>query len=213
MKKKTLYHIILDESGSMSDVLENTITGFNEQINRIGQLEREFPEQSISIGVTTFNAKVRHLYFDQPASNAVRIDQRSYKPNNNTALLDAIGSTVQHLENLQHQQQQEMETTVVVIILTDGYENASRLFNLEMIKQTIARLESTDRWTFSFLGATIDALDVAESLSIKRNNSMSFEKKDMNKAVWDKLNTSMMSYMSKKEFGGDLNDLYDSKKK
>ena len=62
-KQKTIYHLIVDKSGSMSDCIEETISGFNEQVNKIQQLQNEFAEQDLSIGLTTFNNEVFHHFF------------------------------------------------------------------------------------------------------------------------------------------------------
>ena len=133
------------------------------------------------------------------------------KPAGSTALLDAIGLTIKKLENEQFESNNTIPTTVVVVIITDGYENCSHNFSLSDIKQTISRLEATEKWTFSFIGATLDAVDVAESFNIKRVNSMSFVKNQMNEEVFEKLNFSMRSYMDKKSRGEKLDNLFDKK--
>jgi len=61
--RKTIYHLIVDKSGSMSDCIESTINGFNEQVNRIKHNELEFKEEEITMGLTTFNTFVDHHYF------------------------------------------------------------------------------------------------------------------------------------------------------
>ena len=75
----------------------------------------------------------------------------------------------------------------------------------------ISRLEATGKWTFSFLGATLDAVDIAEGMNIKRHNSVVFSKAGMTSEVWGNLSDSMDSYMNKKRRGGDLNDLFNKK--
>ena len=63
--RKTIYHLIVDKSGSMMDCVDNTINGFNEQVNRIKDKAIEFTEEDITMGLTTFNENVKHLYFQQ----------------------------------------------------------------------------------------------------------------------------------------------------
>jgi hypothetical protein len=71
-------------------------------------------------------------------------------------------------------------------------------------------LESTGRWTFSFIGATLDAVEVAEQMAFKSNNSYSFDKSEMESAVWNKLSDSMHHYFNKKNNGRtDLSVLFD----
>lgn len=207
-KQKTIYHLIVDKSGSMSDCIEQTISGFNEQVNKIQELEQTFSEQEITIGLTTFNHEVYHHFFQSPPSAVRKLNTDYYRPSGTTALIDAIGMTIQNIEDHVRYHANQLNTTVVVVILTDGHENASKIFKLEDIKKAISRLEETGKWTFSFIGATLDAVDVAEAMSIKRQNSFVFEKSNMKSGLFDKLGLTMANYMDKKRKGKDLGDLF-----
>ena len=207
-KKKTIYHLIVDKSGSMSDSIENTINGFNEQVNRIHKMEKEFTEQEITIGLSTFNQENYNHFFQCPPSAVRKLTTESYRPDGLTALLDSIGLVSTQIEKDIKEQSEKIDTTVVIVILTDGHENSSRLFKLEDIRKMISRLEETEKWTFSFIGATLDAVSVAESMNIKSQNSFAFDKKDMKKEVWSKLSDSMENYLSKKRKGDDLSNLF-----
>jgi hypothetical protein len=174
--QKTIYHILVDKSGSMTDCIEQTINGFNEQIAKIKEMELEFPEQLMTIGLTTFNTQVDHLYYMKPIAHAYTMNNENYMPSGSTAMLDAMAETMKELSRLQEQSNNEIQTTVVMVILTDGYENASRHYTLKNVKEMVEERESLGTWTFSFLGATLDAVDVAEQMSIRRENSIAFEK-------------------------------------
>lgn len=210
-KQKTIYHLILDKSGSMSDCIEQTISGFNEQIEKIRKLEKDYPEQELSIGLTTFNDYVVDHFFMRSPESVKKINSEIYRPSGSTALLDAIGLTIKKIEKEIQHYQNECNTTVVFVILTDGYENASKLFKLEDIRSAIQRLEGTEKWTFSFIGATLDAVDVAASMSIKRQNSFMFDKSNMTNMVFSNLSASMEEYMLKKREGRSLRDLFSKK--
>jgi hypothetical protein len=136
------------------------------------------------------------------------MNRENYIPDNQTAMLDAMGQTIRKLSGLQEISNAEMPTTVVMIILTDGYENASREYTLKNVKEMIEAREATGTWTFSFLGATLDAVDVAESMSIRRENSIAFSKSSMKNEVWDKLGDSMKGYYEKKRKGEDIRKLF-----
>jgi len=210
-KQRTIYQLVVDRSGSMSDCIENTVTGFNEQVNRIRQIEEKFPNQQIVMGLTSFNQEIEHHLKFVPTQSMPTLTVSMYKPQGTTALLDAIGLTVKLLEP-EVGLHGEMDTTCVVVILTDGHENESKYFTLHSIRERIAQLEATEKWTFSFIGATLDAVDVAEKLNISRSNSFSFDKKAMKQEVWDKLGDSMDSYMAKKMSGkGNLKDFIEKK--
>lgn len=205
--RKTIYHLIVDKSGSMMDCVDNTINGFNEQVNRIKDKAIEFTEEDITMGLTTFNENVKHLYFQQNPKEMVLLSYENYRPSGGTALLDAVGESITAIESQVNTSL--IPTTVIVVILTDGYENASKKYNLVNIRNMISKLEETGKWTFSFIGATLDAVDVAASMSIKSQNSFSFEKTAMKSEVWDKLNKSVSSYFTKKSQNRNLNNFFE----
>jgi uncharacterized protein YegL len=205
--RKTIYHLIVDKSGSMSDCIESTINGFNEQVNRIKHNELEFKEEEITMGLTTFNTFVDHHYFQLEPKAAELLNYQNYRPNGSTALMDAVGETVSQIER--KIAESTLPTTVIVVILTDGYENASKSYNLVKIRNMISRLEETSKWTFSFIGATLDAVEVAESMSIKKQNSFAFDKKEMNNTVWYKLDKSVSTYFNKKRDNRNLDNLFE----
>lgn len=210
-QRQTIYHLIVDKSGSMSDCIENTLNGFNEQVNRIQKMELEFPDEDISIGLSTFNDEVKHHYFQSPPLKVQKLTTETYRPGGNTALLDAIGVTVKRIEKeIALANKKGIDATAVVVIITDGYENASTLFNLATIRSTISKLEESGKWTFSFIGATLDAVDIAEQMSIKKENSFSFKKSNMKKGVWDKLGDSMNTYFNNKSTGTKSDKFFDN---
>ena len=209
--QRTVYHLIIDKSGSMSDCIDATINGFNDQLNKIRSLELEYPEQEILIGLTTFNDEVENHFVLQNLSVLTTFSRKNYRPNGSTALFDAIGQTCLMLEE-RNRLDQKIPTTHVIVILTDGHENSSRNFNLGQIRSLIERLEKTEAWTFSFIGATLDAVEVAVSMSIKSQNSFAFEKHSMKSEVWDKLSNSMSSYAKKKSLGERFDDLFSRDK-
>lgn len=211
-QQKTMYQIILDASGSMSSCERETMDGFNEQVTYLRSLEEKFPEQEIEVSLTTFNEKVQRVYQQISPKELPKLHAENYRPHGTTALLDAIGITVQQLENAREQSEKQLPTTVVVLILTDGEENASRLFKFNDVSETIKRLEATEKWTFSFLGADLDIRKMSEQLSIKERNSFSFNKERMREDLWHRVNHSMDSYLMKKRSGESLDDLFDVEK-
>ncbi len=207
-KKRTIYQLIVDRSGSMTDCIDATINGFNEQLHRIQGLETEFPEQELRVGLTLFNDQIDLVRTMKAVADMPRLHRGNYIPGGSTALLDAIGNTVRHLQEWQRQNI-SVDSTFVVVILTDGHENCSRLFNLEQVRSLIRELEATGKWTFSFIGATLDAAEVAAQMAIKAQNSFSFDKASMKGEVWDKLSGSMRGYFNKKRSGNDLSNFFD----
>ena len=208
-KRKTIYHLIVDESESMNDCIESTINGINEQINKIKSLQNDFIDEEITIGLTTFNDNVKHHFFQSIPSETKLIDFTFYEPDGATALFDAIGTTVKIIENEVNLENKLLQSTLVIVLLTDGYENASKFYNLETIRSNISRLEKTGRWVFSFIGATLDAVIIANDMAIKPHNSFNFDKSEMNSMVWKKLSNSMATYFDKKSKGKNTSNLFD----
>ncbi|MEP6949260.1 MAG: vWA domain-containing protein [Ginsengibacter sp.] len=200
MKQKTYYHIILDQSGSMDDCVDSTISGFNEQLQVIQSLKERFPDHELYIGLTRFNNEVMHTYYKENAFSIKKLNKKVYIPNGTTALYDAIGTTVLKLKDDIQAELDADISAVVIVIITDGHENASRLFSFNGIRNLIKELEGTGKWTFSYLGATIDAVDIAVNLNIKVQNSMSFEKAEMGE-TYSKLKNSINRYVDLRSKG------------
>ena len=165
--------IILDESGSMDSIKKATISGFNELVQTIKGIEKRFPEQRHFISFITFNGLGVNTHLDKKAvSSLVMIDEKTYRPDSNTPLYDAIGLSVLKLRVDVAGQE---NTNVLVTILTDGEENASKEFSGQQVK-TIIDEQKAKGWTFTYIGANHDVEKVASSLSI--TNTMKFEAND-----------------------------------
>lgn len=175
MEKKHQVHnlIILDESGSMESIKTTIIQGFNELVQTIQGIEKQFPEQEHFISFVSFNGLGQKLlHFIDPASKLKKIDDKSYKPDASTPLFDAIGFSIHKLKK---SLQGQSDFNVLVTILTDGEENASKEFSGNDIKKLIEELKQ-NRWTFTYIGTDHDVEKIAFSLSI--NNTLVFEKNE-----------------------------------
>lgn len=198
--KNTYYQIILDRSGSMSDCLSETISGFNEQLQMIQDLQRKFTEQQFFVSLTIFNHAIEHTMSCSSSDQLKPLTLETYVPDGSTALLDAIGESVMSLKTKIEPQLAKDEATAVVVILTDGHENASRIFDWHVIRRMITELEASGNWTFSFLGATRDALETASHLNIRQQNAASFEKMELRNTI-NNVSESLMDYAIKKRKG------------
>lgn len=197
---KTYYQLILDRSGSMNDCIGPTISGFNEQMDMIRDLRKKFPHQEIQVSLTQFNHTVDEVFSMQPPEKVKPLDMNTYRPGGMTALLDAIGQSVNALNLKIGREIQDDQASAVVVIITDGYENSSRLFSHRQIADIIRELESTGKWTFSYLGATLDAVEVAASMNIRGQNSMAYHKKYTADAH-QRVTNSMERYLRMKSEG------------
>uniref|UniRef100_UPI00404A2E72 VWA domain-containing protein n=1 Tax=Gelidibacter sp. TaxID=2018083 RepID=UPI00404A2E72 len=195
MKKRHQVHnlIILDESGSMESIKTTIIQGFNELVQTIQGIEKQFPEQEHFISFVSFNGLGQKLlHFIDPASKLKQIDDKSYKPDATTPLFDAMGFSI---NKLKQSLQGQTDYNVLVTILTDGEENASKEFSGNIIKKLVEELKE-NRWTFTYIGTDHDVEKIANSLSI--NNIMDFKKDEADiKRMFLREQSSRMNYSRK----------------
>jgi Mg-chelatase subunit ChlD len=165
--------IILDESGSMESIKTNIIRGFNEIVQTVKGIEKEFPEQEHFISLITFNGLGRKtLHFTDPVSKLEQIDESRYQPDANTPLYDAIGFSCAKLKAVLGKSK---DYNVLVTILTDGEENASTEYNGPAVKRLIEELKNNN-WTFTYIGTDHDVEKSAGSIAI--NNTIYFSRDD-----------------------------------
>ena len=175
MQNKHQVHnlIILDESGSMSSIKSLIINGFNELVQSIKGIEKQFPEQEHIISMVSFNdLDNKILHFVQPVNKLDSINDSTYSPASMTPLYDAMGFSISKLK--QYLEGKE-NYSVLVTILTDGEENASKEYTRSVIKNLVNDLKQQN-WTFTYIGADHDVEGMAFRLSI--DNTMSFDKND-----------------------------------
>ena len=161
---------ILDRSGSMGGLESDTIGGFNSMLAK-----QQAEPGECRITTVLFDDKHEVLH-DRIDIKAVRqITGKEYYVRGNTALLDAIGKTINKIGGVQKNTAKEYRAEkVLFVITTDGMENASREFSYDRIKALIERQKSKYSWEFIFLGANIDAVDVAGRFGIAKNRAQSF---------------------------------------
>ena len=185
--------IILDESGSMESIKEPIIRGFNELVQTVKGIEKDFPEQEHLISFVTFNGRGRNvIHFTEPAAKLEAINSRSYQPNSSTPLYDAMGDSI---TSLRQALEKKTDYNVLVTILTDGEENASKEYNGDAIKKLVEEMKQSG-WTFTYIGADHDVEKFAMNISI--TNTMTFQK---NQADMDRMfareKAARASYSSK----------------
>jgi len=206
--KTTIYHLILDRSSSMSDCRTETIAGFNTQLNTIKELQDTYSNQKFLVSLTIFNHQVNHLISNKLINKIKPLNLETYHPRGTTALLDAIGESINIIDNKFAEQIEAKQVSVIVVVLTDGYENASVNYGYQNISSLIKEKEYSDQWTFSFIGADINAMHAARNLNIREENIISFNKKNMS-YIMNEVNTSMRDYAHKKSQGITKKDLLD----
>lgn len=161
---------ILDRSGSMGGLESDTIGGFNSMIARQ-------KEQKIKANVTTilFDDAVDIIHDRFPIEIIEPLTSKDYFVRGCTALLDAVGSAIEKIDNVQRRLPEEHRAgKVILVITTDGLENSSENYTQEQIRKKIEAKKECG-WEFLFLGANIDAGKEAEKIGIARNRSVTYE--------------------------------------
>ncbi len=162
---------ILDRSGSMSGLEADTIGGFNSMIEK---QRREEGEAYIS--TVLFDDQAEVLYDRVPVGKVEPMNDRQYYVRGCTALLDAIGGAIHHIANVhRYAREEDRPEKTLFIITTDGMENASRIYDYKKVKKMVEKEKNEYGWEFLFLGANIDAIEVAGRFGISADRAVNYE--------------------------------------
>jgi uncharacterized protein YegL len=161
---------ILDRSGSMSGLETDTIGGFNSMLER---QKKESGEAFVTTVLFDDKYEVLHDRYDIKGVNL--LTEKEYYVRGSTALLDAIGITINNIgKALSDAKEEDRPGKVLFVIITDGMENSSREFSYEKVKKMVEHQKSKYAWDFIFLGANIDAIKTANSFGISADMATNF---------------------------------------
>ena len=197
---------ILDRSGSMSSILDDTIGGFNSFIDE----QKKLPGTA-NVTLVLFDDKYEVPYNAIPLQDLPKLDKTTFVPRGMTALRDAIGKTFNTLgERLAKLSEDERPSSVIVCIITDGQENASKEFSVQQIKDMVTTQEEVYSWKVIFLAANMDATDVGNTIGVKGMSTYTFNANSRGVGkMFSDISTTLCSYRSgASDF--NLNDLQDA---
>lgn len=196
--EKAYIAIVLDKSGSMTIAREQTVRGFNEQVQTIkANLD---PNIETIVSLITFNSGVEAVVTNKSAVDVAELTDNDYVPNGGTALYDAIGYTIDLFE--ESPGAEDLTTSFLAIVISDGEENSSKVFDGAKIGSKIKELEESGRWTFTYMGA-VNPERFASSLGIAAGNIAGFSAASA-KGYGDAYSTmhaSTQMYMSSRNAG------------
>lgn len=156
-KEQTLVAFLLDRTGSMASVINETIGGFNGYLD---ELLKKPESRDIRFHFTMFDSIAVDCVHDcVPLKDVARLSRETYQPRASTPLYDAIGKTVRAIES------KAKDSKVLFVCLTDGEENCSSEWNDKTVKELIKSKEDKDKWTFSYIGVGPDAWAANERLA------------------------------------------------
>lgn len=179
-KDSALITFVLDESGSMERIAQSARDGFNEYLQE--QIGHGGPTWWT---LTTFTSRPRTRFAVIPGAE-VRPLGDDYSPNGMTALYDAVGAAVTKTHAYLEGLESGGPTDVIIVILTDGMENSSRVWNRRQIVDLIT--EAEDRgWQFVFLGANLDSMAVSRQMGIQKGAVVDWaaDEASHRRAIWE----------------------------
>ena len=180
-KQITEVVFILDKSGSMCGMEEDTIGGFNSFI------EKQKKEDCDTLVTTVLFSTDYVVLHDRVNIDEIEpLTEKDYRTGGGTALLDAIGRTINTIDIIQkHIRKEDMPGKTIVVITTDGMENASRHYSYFMIKELIEEKQRDADWTFLFLADNIDAAEQAGRIGIAKKYAANYDTKQETRMMYD----------------------------
>lgn len=179
MKKEMDIVFLLDRSGSMGGLESDTIGGYNSYLSKQN-------DKNAKVTTVLFDDQYEMLHDRVDIKKVKKLTSEEYYVRGCTALLDAIGKTINYIDSCKPKK-------VIFVITTDGLENASKEFNKKKIKNLIKK---HDNWEFIYIGAGIDSYAEGSSIGIKESNISNYvkDRKGTSKLFGAALKASNMVY-------------------
>ena len=160
---------IFDRSGSMSGLEADTIGGFNSMLEK--HKDSGF---SVLVSTVLFNQESKVIHDRCDIREVPLLTEKDYTPAGMTALLDAVGDAIKHIKRVhRYIRPEDVPARTMFVITTDGMENSSRRFTGDSVRALIEEQKKVG-WEFIFLGANIDAVEVARGIGIYDNRAANF---------------------------------------
>ena len=165
MSDKDLTEIVcvIDRSGSMRTMCAEAIGGFNHFLEE----QKRLPGKA-QLTLVQFDHLYEVMHASKPISDVPPLNSNTYVPRGTTALLDAVGRTVDDVgARLSGLPEAQRPSKIIILIITDGCENASHDYSAQRVREMITHQRETYSWEFVFLGANVDAFAEAAKLGIQ----------------------------------------------
>ena len=177
--KLTEIVFILDRSGSMAGLEDDTIGGFNAFVEKQKQEEGE---ALLSAVLFANNSEV--IYDRVDIRKVEPMSEQQYRVGGCTALLDAIGGAVHHIKNVhKYAREEDRPGRTIFVITTDGMENASRAYDYSEVQRMVKHEQEKHGWEFLFLGANMDAIAAARSFGIREDRAVRYKSDSVGTAL------------------------------
>ncbi|MGW0635703.1 vWA domain-containing protein [Nocardia sp. XZ_19_231] len=164
---RTLIAVLLDRSGSMQTIKADTEGGLAAYFEQ----QRSVPKK-IEVTLAQFDTTYDVVYANVPLA---QVPAPSLHPRGGTALYDALGKLVTSVgAELADRPEHDRPGTVIIVVLTDGHENSSREWTHAAVKSLITQQQDVYNWTFVFLGANMDAVEVGSNLGFDPGSAITY---------------------------------------
>lgn len=164
---KTMICLILDRSGSMQGRETDVIGGVNQLIED----QKKLPDQACMTFVRFNTGHIERFREMKPLADVEPLKPDEFKPRGGTPLLDAVGQTITQLDE---DWKKEQPDRAIVVIVTDGQENASHEYTHGKIKDMIQARENSQKWSFIYLGANVDAFKEGGAIGVRAVNTANY---------------------------------------
>lgn len=197
----TSINVIIDRSGSMSHLASDTIGSFNTFL-----ADQKIVPGEAAFTLCTFNTDYSLVHDFIKLATVPDLNEVTYRPSGGTSLLDALGTTINSVgQKLAAMAEDDRPSKVIFLVITDGQENSSRLFDRAQIRSMVEHQQSAYNWEFVFMGANVDSFSEGTSLGIAGRNSVNYEATrggtaKLYGAVSDSLRTYRISENSQVDF-------------
>lgn len=196
-KEYTHISVILDRSGSMDAIRDDTIGGCNHLLR---QQQAEKGRATLTLVQFDSQDPYEVIHHFKPIADIPKLTKKTFVPRAQTPLLDALGRGINDLEKcLSDLDNKDRPSKVVMVIVTDGEENASQEFTKRQVEKMIAAKQKKENWQFVFLSADMAAFNEAVDMGVKYSSSMRFSKSTKgNREAWASASMRMSDFRSSK---------------
>ena len=197
---------ILDRSGSMSGLEQDTIGGFNSLIEK-----QRRQNGKCYVSTVLFDHETEVLHDRVELSEISKMTENDYTVRGSTALIDAIGGAIHHIGNIhKYAREEDVPEHTLFVIMTDGMENASRIYSSNKVKKMIERQKNRYGWEFLFIGANIDSVETAKHFGINSDRSVNYHADGQGTAVvFDAVSKTVCNFRKSRPLSSSWSDEID----
>lgn len=188
---------ILDRSGSMAGLEEDTIGGFNSMMAK----QKETGEKAI-VSTVLFDDECEVIHDRVPIAKIEKMTDKQYYVRGCTALLDAVGGAIHHIGNIhKYAREEDRPEKTIFVITTDGLENSSSNYSYEKVQKMVKRQQKKYGWEFIFIGANIDAYAVGQKFGFRKDRTVNYIADDIGTAnVYDGVSLAINTVLACPDF-------------